>query len=179
MSLTLDMVTKRQALAEVIEETLNDVLIDEGDPNLFRVVQRFQVKVLRSDANKVDRDLIMGNPIRYVRVAWMGNEDPVPQDSNAFGATVQPRHEFAVFIWFEYEDADTYQGSSQRVWDRLMEGVSPTGLLPLLRENGGLEDDNGNLAYLYDPTDVIVPDAPIHMGDEDFVHFAQFFITVK
>lgn len=176
----MNMKQKREALATLIESTLNDVLTDG---TTFNVVQRFRQSVERGAGQKIDRDLIMGNPVRYARVVHMGESPASEDDLTPYGHQVQVPHLFGVFIWFDYQDADSYEDSTQAVWDDLLESagdLSATGLLPTLRLTPFLEGEGTDPgAYCMQPTDVIVPDEPLSMGDRDFCHYAQFFITIK
>lgn len=176
MSLTLSMIEKRDALAGVIEETLNAHMTDG---TTFGVVQRFR-KTVEETEGPIDRKAHMGDPIRFARVAFVGTaNEQSPIDVNQSGGVAQATHSFLVLVWFEYDDDDDELLASQTMWDALIEGRETTrGLLPVLRDAGGISYDDC-VAYLGTPFDVITPDEPLNMGDDTFAHYLQFFINIK
>lgn len=172
MSLSADMMAKRAALATTIKTVL-----DAHGYGTFVVDERVR-QALIDAIGDIDRDSIMQDPIRYVRVAHVGNENESEQHMTAFGAVAQCPHQFAVFIWFEYADAATYANSSQKKFDDLLESHGANdGLLFHLRSIGVLEV-SGFEVYVNTPTEVIVPDEPLHMSENIFAHYCQFFITL-
>lgn len=184
MSYSASMKDKRAALAELVKDTLDALLTDATE---FVVEERFR-GLLVDSADKADRDDFMGKPVRYARVSHLGNDDAAVaarlagaggagREGLTFaGAVAQTPHVFGVYVWFQYVDADTYLDSSQAAWDDLIE-ADALGLLPVLRENGGIEA-GGTVCHLLQPEDVFTPPEPLNLGDDDFVHYLQFTITI-
>lgn len=176
MSLTLSMLQKREALAEVVAATLNAHLTDGSS---FNVVQRFR-KAVEETEGPLDRKEHMGDPIRFARISFIGTaNEQDPLDFNVAGGVAQATHTFIVLVWLEYDDDEDEAVASQTLWDALIEGRDTVrGLLPTLRDAGGLSS-NDEVAYLGTPFDVIAPDEPLYLGDETFAHYLQFFINIK
>lgn len=175
MSLTASMMQKRQALAELVKTTL-----DAHGFATFIVDQRVR-RALLDATGEVDRKAIMGATIAYARVAHVGDVAR-EGDASPWADVNQVAHQFAVFVWYEFEDAQNYADSSQAEWDALMEGPStgedPPGLLVALRETGAFESGD-HVVYLGRPEAVMAPDEPFHMGERIFAHYVQFFVTIQ
>lgn len=139
----------------------------------FTVSTRYELRAERPGASKLDRDDVMNSPIQYARVSHIGSEESDQGSLTMGGGVSQVHHVFAVYLWREYTDDD----ANQTIWDGITEGQSPDGVLTHLRSVGALEA-NGEVFYLGQPEDVIVPDEPLNMGDEDYSWYLQFFITL-
>lgn len=169
------MTAKRAALAAEITAVL--AAHEAG----WKVATRFELGAERPGGSKAERDRLMGSPVRYCRVASLGRASRGEDSSDLYGAARQVGHVFAVYLWRTYADNAT----NQSIWDAVLEGHDPDGVLVHLNGLGALPnvgaDLNGNggeVAYVGQPEDVIVPDEPLYLGDEDFAWYAQFFITL-
>lgn len=167
------MTDKRAALASEITTTL--AFHESG----WTVTERYELGAERPGGSKAQRDRIMaggqGLPIKYCRVAQISRGPRGPEDSDVFGAARQVEHVFAVYLWRQFDDTT----ANQTLWDAITEGYAPNGVLVHLDGLGGVQagaDDE--VVYVGQPTDVIIPDEPIHMGDEDFAWLCQFFIVL-
>ncbi len=163
------MTDKRAALASELVTTL--ALHESG----WTVTERFELGAERPGGSKAQRDRIMGSPIKYCRVAQISRGPRGDADSDVFGAARQVEHVFIVYLWRQFDDT----ALNQTLWDGIKEGYAPNGVLVHLDGLGGVQvgaDDE--VVYVGQPTDVILPDEPIHMGDEDFAWLCQFFIVL-
>lgn len=163
------MTLKRAALASEIIAAL--AFHESG----WTVTERFELGAERPGGSKTQRDRIMGTPIRFCRVAQISRGPRGPEDSDVFGAARQVEHVFAVYLRRQFDDT----AANQTLWDSITEGHAPNGVLVHLDTLGGLQVGTDNkVVYVGQPTDVIIPDEPIYMGDEDFAWLCQFFITL-
>lgn len=163
---------KRAALVALIQATL-----DAHGTDPWTVEHRFRKDPLSGLISANDIKAIMGDPIRYCRLAYVGASDAADSDLSISFDVAQARQVFAVYLWMQYEDASTYASSSQALFDAATEN-DPGGLMPTLRERNYLTA-GGQTVYLLNPSDYIVLPEPVHMADTDYrAHFASFFITV-
>lgn len=168
---------KRAALAKLITETLDEHLVDS---TTFRGDVRFREAVFSSHAERAEREAIMGKPVRYWRLAWLGDDPRLEADVFGDDTYDDVPHRFACQLWLAYSDARTYAQSSDALWSALLEGTDPAmpGLFVKLRETAVLSV--GDYApQLGAPEDAGVDDAPRNLGDGMLCHYAQFFITVR
>lgn len=167
------MTFKRAALASEIIAAL--AFHESG----WTVTERYELGAERPGGSKAQRDRIMaggqGLPIKYCRVAQISRGPRGEADSDLFGAAAQVEHVFAVYLWRQFDDTV----ANQTLWDAITEGHAPNGVLVHLDTLGGLQVGTDNkVVYVGQPTDVIIPDEPIHMGDEDYAWLCQFFIVL-
>jgi hypothetical protein len=76
------------------------------------------------------QDEIMGDPAYYLETYFAADGSSRTLETTQ-GAATRVEHRFQVSLWLEYEDARTYEQSSQSSYDQLVEGAE--GLLPQLR----------------------------------------------
>jgi hypothetical protein len=73
----------------------------------------------------------MGSPNYYCEVLPVGG----PTDAELTGGDTQAvAHAFDIFLVLEFEESSQYEGSTQEAFDLLVEGLSPKGILPSLRD---------------------------------------------
>jgi len=163
------MTDKRAALASEITAVL--AVHESG----WTVTERYVLGAERPGGSKAQRDSLMGSPIKYCRVAQISRGPRGEADSDLKGAARQVEHVFAVYLWRQFDDTL----ANQTLWDAITEGHSPNGVLVHLNGLGGLEVGTPScVTYVGQPTDVIIPDEPLHMGDEDYAWLCQFFIIL-
>ena len=163
------MTDKRAALASEISAVL--AVHESG----WTVTERYELGAERPGGSKVERRRVMGKPIKYCRVAQISRGPRGEADSDVKGAARQVEHVFAVYLWRQFDDTT----ANQTLWDAITEGHSPNGVLVHLNGLGGImAGTNDEVVYVGQPTDVIIPDEPIHMGDEDYAWHCLFFITL-
>jgi len=163
------MTDKRAALASDISAVL--AVHESG----WTVTERYVLGAERPGGSKAQRDGVMGSPIKYCRVAQISRGPRGESSSDIKGAARQVEHVFAVYLWRQFDDT----AANQTLWDAITEGHSPNGVLVHLNGLGILQAGAPDeMAYVGQPTDVIIPDEPLYMGDEDNAWLCQFFIVL-
>jgi hypothetical protein len=167
---------KRQELSDYIQgiATANGITLNIE----FRPREKF----IDMDSPK-ERNKVMGNPVRYVRIAHVGspNGSDYPQSTNGRttinNADRAAVHEFRVFLYYEYQDNDSYNRSSQKEFEDLIEGSN--GILPNLREAQGFQKD-GVYAFSSRPFNIVIPSLPRPLGNSERVysHYLEFTINI-
>ena len=167
------MTDKRAALAAELVTTL------AAHESGWTVTERYELGAERPGGSKAQRDRVMaggqGLPIKYCRVAQISRGSRGPAGSDMRGTAREVEHVFAVYLWRQFDDTQ----ANQTLWDGITEGYAPNGVLVHLDGLGGImagADDE--VVLVGQPTDVIIPDEPIHMGDEDYAWLCQFFIVL-
>lgn len=164
------MALKRAALASFIREALgaHDALYLE--PN--RVEQYVRLGTLEG-RDREDRIAVMGEPVRYARCVYEG-EDRSGAQSYVDG-TGRPGHRFAVQVYFQHDEPN----DSQADFDELTEGTDEAtpGLLPLLWSTPALSVAGIGVVRLDAPADVVAALAPLDVDTREFVHFVEFTLT--
>ncbi len=173
----VSMADKRQALLDLIQQ----LATAQGVP-FAKTRFRADDLLLGASAN-LDRAAILGRPISYLRVSWVGAPDSIPDSgaptTNWQGQQTQVPHSFRVVIKLEYEHAEAYEDSSQYRFDRLLEGTdNPEGLLPYFRRAPAIEI-GGQVCELSRPQDLAIPTLPEPIEPPRlYAHYAEFTITI-
>ena len=172
--LTPDMQAKRAALAAAVRE-----LVEPHLPASHTLTVETRIrKALLGGADARDRRRIMGDPICYVRIAYEGPGGPGSQSVNA--GDVPGAHRFRVMLWLEYEDADTHAGSSEALFDDVLEGTdTDDGLWDGLREAGYLETGAGEAVELgfegAEPPTLVAIKPRVSL----YAHFGECVVTIS
>lgn len=122
------------------------------------------------------RDEVMGSPHYYCEVLPVG----APTEASAAGGrATSVAHEFNVWLALEYEESDTYEGSTQEEFDQIISSLSPKGVLPELRETSTRDIAPFQVTYR-DPTGVTEDIGPAgeRGGSLDRIHYLDFNITL-
>lgn len=141
-------------MADVFRTTLHGVDPDWTVEARYRQTVRAGVKT---------RNDIMGDPIKYTRILFLGDVE----DSSRFESldladrAYEGAYSFIVQGWRKFDDTDdgSYVGSSQEDWDDTIWDPAPeddpNGLIPLLRSIVGFEiTSSGVYVHIDQPTDV-------------------------
>jgi hypothetical protein len=122
------------------------------------------------------RDNVMGRPAYYCEVL---PDTASTGASNTAGTAQSVAHSFEVWLAFEYEESDGYEGSTQETFDQLCEGLAPNGILPELRGRS-VETIGGKPVTFLDPEGPDFDIIPLgeRGGDFDRAHRLTFTIAL-
>ena len=130
-------------------------------------------RVVRHGASRLYQASVMGDPIRYVEVAY----DPVfESDYQSEWRRREVRHyQFVLYIYLQYEDAETLDASSQAEWEELLEGTP--GLLRQLASV--VQVSYAGTTYLIFPVSVETQLVALDEAGRQVVHFAELRVRVR
>lgn len=168
MSVAASMMNKRAALQALVLATLDAHVGVNG----FTVVT--EMPEIMTVQTPGDINAIMGDPVEYVRIAFLG-ETPFDDDDLSPDESLNlPHAQFGVYIYFQFT-----AGTSPDIWDNMLEKTSaPLGLMHRLRTGTKAIDAGGERGHMANYTNYLVNDEPVPLGDDLFAHYAQFFIEI-
>jgi len=111
---------KQEALTELCDEILTAI----------RGGLKSNARYRKVGTGRSAQDKIMGDPAYYLETYFAPDQSSRTVDTLE-GAASEVVHNYQVSVWYEYDDADTYEQSSQKEYEQLIEGTN--GLLPTLR----------------------------------------------
>lgn len=126
--------------------------------------------------NRRTRREVMGDPFYYAEILPSGSPTG---NQLASGSASAVEHAFEVWLIYEFEESDTYSGSTQETFDNITEGLSPNGILPKLREESVRQVSGKNVTYR-EPTNIDKDILPLgsDSGTWDRAHILQFEIAI-
>ena len=168
MSIAASMMNKQAALQALILATLD---AHAGVSGFTDVTEMPEIKEVQAAADIL---AIMGDPVEYVRIAFLG-EGPFDDDDLSPDESLNvPHAQFGVYIYFQFT-----AGTSPDIWNNMLEKTSaPLGLMQRLRTGAKSIDAGGERGHMSNYTDYLVNDEPVPLGDDRFAHYAQFFIEI-
>lgn len=145
------LIEKRDALFSEVETVLNAHRSDVQGQKYFRRLDRLQ-------QSRKARLQVMGDPtdtIWYFRVFSLDAQVTSEQPD---GTADKLRHDFAVTVFYEWADSDSYSGSTQETWEEMMHATgSPIGLFEHLAGMSQLQSGGSRSK--------VRPPEPIGQGD--------------
>ena len=138
-------------LEDVSRSTLQAVDSDWNVESRFRLTERA--------ANTIRND-IMGDPIKYVRILFVGDVEDSDrfQNEDLAGRKFEGAYSFLFQGWREFDDQDTYAGSPTENWDNSIWDPNPEddpdGLVPHFRAAVGMTLNSGTHVAFDQPSDV-------------------------
>ena len=168
MSTAASMMNKQAALQALILATLD---AHAGVRGFTVVTEMAEIMEVQAAA---DITAIMGDPVEYVRIAFLGEGPFDDGDLSPDESLNVPHAQFGVYIYFLYT-----AGTSTSVWNNMLEKTSaPLGLMQRLRTGAKAIDAGGERGHMANYSNYLVNDEPVPLGDDLFVHYAQFFIEI-
>lgn len=160
---------KRDLLKDFVATTLQ-----AHDPD-YTVVDRLRMATFQQ-TSRAERIQIMGESYAYAEVLHRPQQTPEGQRS-AKSTTRNKHHTYDVFVWYKYEDADSYANSSQKLWDDITYG--PGGLIMSLEDKPYLEDGSGNQYTVSNPRNQQSHEVVIDSNPLELAHFMNFQIRIR
>ena len=171
----LDLTEKTDALATFLRGAL------ESHDTDYTVERRVREAVVRGTSRR-DRLGVMGDPARYLLLAPVAPSYPADgRKRSGRGAPLERTDTFFCQLWHGYEDAASFEASSQAAFERVVgdqpdEGSSaPIGLLPALAQEATLSE---GAARLHDPADVTLDLVALDGQAQELAHYLSFSIDV-
>jgi len=157
---------------EYLLSLFESVLDDE-----FRVKGAIYRGALTS-ANDRDRERLMGDPIRYFEIIWLGPSESEEIEKTNQGKWLDVPDVFEVLGWYEWDDKEhlALKDTSDAKWMQVLRNPSgPAGVLTTLYEtpNVKLQGKNCTLSVSRD-ADVDFE----HVGSNVIVHTVSFTVTI-
>lgn len=163
---------KQEAVAQEIRAAASN-----HNPDLtLNLHHRLAAELSAVSASKV-KD-VMGDPPCYGELIGTGASTDT---TRAAGSARVVDHTFGLWIAYEYEDSDPYEGSTQETWDELVEGFSPDGIFRALRQIDGYTTTPSGEVHILQPADVTYFIDTLYQANTTVVsaHQAAASITVR
>lgn len=122
------------------------------------------------------RQKVMGDPFYYCEILPTG---PATERESAGGRSTSVAHSFAIWLIYQWTDAEPYAGSSQETFDNITENLNPQGVAVALRDASHRSTPDGPVV-IQGPTgtDYDLQEIGHDGGGTDTVHVMTTTVTV-
>lgn len=168
------MTTKRDLLKAFLLDVVQHY--DQG----YTLEDRLRMATFQQ-TSRAERIEIMGENYAYGEVLHRPSQTPDGQRS-AKSTTRNKPHTFDVFLWHKLDDGDSYEQSSQKLWDDLTyekdDSEEDYGVIPSI-ENKSYFEDSGNQYIVLKPVNIQSHEVVMDNNPLELAHFMNFQVTIK
>lgn len=167
------MANKMKIKRDLLVSFLQGVL--QAHDSTYTVEDRLRLSNI-NQTSRNDRIQIMGENYAYAEVLYRPAMTPEGQRS-AKSTTRRAPHDYDIYIWYKYEDADQYANSSQAIWDDITE--ADDGVKLSIENKPYLTDASNNQYTIGKPENLVNHEVFVDTNPMELAHFMNFQVTIK